>query len=159
MLGRCELRSGSFSEEIEIEEAVIWNALYNDLYCYCTVEDLGYYSDLDNGEAAEGQRIVFTPSQALCENLLNYFMYMYMDDNTYEKFLTDSTHELRSCSGVVVLDGDGQLVSMEFTADISRTAVNGSTVDGTLSYSKTVKAVDEDVTLPGEAPEELLTTA
>ena len=86
-------------------------------------------------------------------------MYIYMDFGTYEKFMTDSKYDLRSSSGSVVLDGEGRLVSMEFTADISRTAVNGQVVDGTLSYSKTFCAFDEDVTLPTEAPEEMLSVA
>lgn len=147
-----------FTTSDTITEKQIWDALLNDLYCYCTADEMKYYTGI-SGEGEDGLRIAFTPSQELCENLLDYFMYIYMDFGTYEKFMTDSKYDLRSSSGTVVLDGEGRLVSMEFTADISRTAVNGQVVDGTLSYSKTFCAFDEDVTLPTEAPEEMLSVA
>ena len=149
----------SYKEEIAVMETDIWNALYNDLYCYCTAAELRYYTELQSEESEEGTVIHFVPSEEIRMTLLDYYMACYMNYNDYDDFAEGSTHEFRDGSGTLRLDSEGRLRSVEFSADICRTAVSGRTVDGTLTYKKEILAYDDAVTLPGAEEEEALGAA
>ena len=138
-----------YTEELDIKPEDIWLALLGDFYAYCRTADIPYYTDMvSSGDT--GTEITFTPSPAFCAALLDYAMNDNMSYESLETFRENSTCEVESGSGKVLLDESGVLKSIELTATLCRTAVNGEKVSGTLTYKKVFNAFDDAVVFPGQ---------
>lgn len=139
-----------YTEELDIKPEDIWLALLGDFYAYCTTADVPYYTDMVSSSGDGGTEITFTPSPAFCAALLEYAMNANMSYESLETFREDSTCVVESGSGKVLLDESGALKSIELTATLCRTAVNGEEVSGTLTYKKVFNAFDDAVVFPGQ---------